>query len=94
MRILATVPALLVAALALGGCNTGAPQGVLPRDPLPPPPSVSGKTASRGTAVRQSSTNGPRSTISIPDRAETPRPSSPTIEPVMTPSGAGAGFRF
>lgn len=94
MRILAAAPALLLMGFVLGGCNTGTPPGVLPRDPLPPPPSVSGKATSRGTAIQQSSTKTRRGSISVPDRVETPRPSSPSIEPVMTPSGAGAGFRF
>ena len=95
MRRLAVVPALLLAGIVLGGCSTGAPPGVLPRDNLPPPPSVSGKATGRSTAVRQSNADSQRGAISVPSRAEAPRPSSsPAIEPVMTPSGAGAGFRF
>ncbi|MCB5176066.1 MULTISPECIES: hypothetical protein [Microvirga] len=96
MRHLAPIPALVLVGGLLGGCNTGAPQGVLPRDPLPPPPSLNA-SASRQTATATAREAGPgvrRRAISVPDRIETPRPSSPSVEPVMTPSGAGAGFRF
>jgi hypothetical protein len=95
MRILAAIPILVLVGAGLGGCNTGAPQGVLPREPVPPPPSFNSETPRRRTATAQES--GPsvqRRAISVPERLETPRPSSPAIAPVMTPNGAGAGFRF
>jgi hypothetical protein len=94
MRISTAIPCLVFVGTLLGGCNTGAPQGVLPRDPLPPPPSLSGDTARQPTAARQSTASAQRRAIDVPDRIETPSPASPTVQPVMTPSGAGAGFRF
>jgi hypothetical protein len=94
MRIVASIPVLVLAGLALAGCNTGAPQGVLPRDPLPPPPSLGGDTARPSAAAGQPDTAVRRRAISVPARVETPRPQSPTVEPVMTPGGAGAGIRF
>lgn len=95
MRILAVMSVLASTAVVLGGCNTGAPQGVLPRDPLPPPPSLSGEVTRRPSAsAEQPDPAVRRRAIGVPDRVETPRPSSPTVEPVMTGRGAGAGFRF
>lgn len=97
MRMKASIPVLALAGLALAGCNTGAPQGVLPRDPLPPPPSLGGNAPSaarQSAAAERPNTTVRRRAIDVPDRIETPRPQSPSVEPVMTPSGAGAGFRF
>ncbi len=74
MRLIITVPALLLAGFALGGCvvATG-PVGVLPRDPVPPPPSVSGQ-APEGSAARQAaSATAQRRTLSVPNRAAAPR---------------------
>lgn len=93
MRILASLPALLLLSGMLAACNTGAPQGVLPRTPVPPPPSV-GSNAKATTASRQASTAAQRRSLDVPDRLEPPRPSAPAIEPVMTGRGMGAGFRF
>ena len=73
MRII-TVSALILAGFTLGGCvaSTG-PVGVLPRDPVPPPPSVSGQ-ASRGSAASQSArTPAQRRTLSVPGQAAPPR---------------------
>jgi hypothetical protein len=69
MRII-TVSALILAGFTLGGCvaATG-PVGVLPRDPVPPPPSVSGQ-APRGNAASQGArTAAQRRTLSVPGRA-------------------------
>jgi len=94
MRIRAAIPVLALIGTALAGCNTGAPQGVLPREPVPPPPSLRGDAPRQSTGPRVSRPVVQRRAIDVPDRIETPRPSSPTVEPVMTRSGAGAGFRF
>jgi len=94
MRILMAVPALIVTGFVLGGCNTGAPMGVLPRDPVPPPPSITGGISKRQAAPERVNPSVQRRGLSVPDRIETPRPSSSRIEPVMTGSGAGAGSRF
>lgn len=94
MGMKASIPVLVLAGLALAGCNTGAPQGVLPRDPLPPPPSVSGNASRQSADAVRPDAAVRRRAIDVPDRIETPRPQSPSVEPVMTPSGAGAGFRF
>ncbi len=74
MRIIETVPAILLASLALSGCiaSTG-PVGVLPRDPVPPPPSLSGNAAERAG----SQTAGPtsqRRALSVPGQAAPRRP--------------------
>ncbi|WP_230531155.1 hypothetical protein [Microvirga roseola] len=95
MRHLMIVSALVLTGMSLGGCNTGAPMGVLPRDPVPPPPSVTGSLSNRSAADERPSVSVQRrSRLSVPDRIAPPRPSSPEIEPVMTGRGAGAGFRF
>ncbi|AWM86761.1 hypothetical protein [Microvirga sp. 17 mud 1-3] len=94
MRILASLPVLLIACGTLAACNTGAPQGVLPRTPVPPPPSVAGGATKGTAATRQTNAQVQRRSIDVPDRLEAPRPSSPAVEPVMTGRGVGAGFRF
>lgn len=94
MRILMAVPVLIVTGVALGGCNTGAPMGVLPRDPVPPPPSVTGGISKQQAAPARVAPSEQRRGLSVPNRIETPRPTSTRVEPIMTRSGAGAGFRF
>ncbi len=81
MRILTAIPALLVVGVVLGGCNTGAPQGVLPRDPVPPPPSVTGGISQRQVAGDRTGTSVQRRGLSVPDRIVTPRPSSGRVNP-------------
>lgn len=73
MRSIATVSALLLAGFTLGGCvaSTG-PVGVLPRDPVPPPPSVSGQ-APRANASQSARTTTQRRTLSVPGRPASPR---------------------
>jgi hypothetical protein len=73
MRTIVTVSALLLAGFTLGGCvaSTG-PVGVLPRDPVPPPPSVSGQ-APRGAASQRAGTTVQRRTLSVPGQAASPR---------------------
>jgi hypothetical protein len=94
MRFLAAIPVLVLVGASLGGCNTGAPQGVLPREPIPPPPSFNREAARRTATTREAGPSVQRRAISVPERVETPAPSSPEMVPVLTPSGAGAGFRF
>lgn len=74
MRITVTVTALLLAGFTVGGCVASTdPVGVLPRDPVPLPPSVSGQ-APRGIAAGQSaSTTAQRRTLSVPGQAVPPR---------------------
>ncbi|MCB8819798.1 hypothetical protein [Microvirga rosea] len=95
MRILASIPAILLLSGTLAACNTGAPQGVLPRTPVPPPPSVSGAPQKSTPASRQAATAAQRRAIDVPDRLDSPaRTTTPAVEPVMTGRGVGAGFRF
>ena len=75
MRLLIVAPALVLAGLALGGCSTDAPMGVLPRDPVPPPPSVAGSPARPEAAPERRGAQTPRRGLSVPDRPVTPRPS-------------------
>jgi hypothetical protein len=74
MRTIVTVSALLLAGFTLGGCvaSTG-PVGVLPRDPVPPPPSVSGQATRSSVASQGGGTMGQRRTLSVPNRAASPR---------------------
>lgn len=76
MRLQMIVTALFLAAVALGGCSMSpAPEGVLPRTSVPPPPSVSSNTPLRqptatGATVQQ------RRGLDVPSRLVPPRPSS------------------
>jgi hypothetical protein len=74
MRIIVTVPAILLAGLALSGCtaSTG-PVGVLPRDPVPPPPSVSGE-APRRAGSQGEGTTAQRRSLSVPSQTTPRRP--------------------
>lgn len=94
MRLPMAIPALFLAGIALGGCAAGTPPGVLPRDPVPPPPSLTGAAAKRQANAEKADPAVQRRNLSVPDRVATPRPSPIQVEPVMTRSGAGAGFRF
>ncbi|MBM6580212.1 hypothetical protein ILT44_08470 [Microvirga sp. BT689] len=74
MRIIVTVPAILLAGLVLSGCVAStAPVGVLPRDPVPPPPSVSGE-APRRAGSEGAGTMGQRRGLSVPSQATPRRP--------------------
>jgi hypothetical protein len=75
MRILTVVPALLLACVVLGGCTKAAAPGVLPRDPVPPPPDMRSNDSKRSATTGSVSTPAARRAISIPERLETPRPS-------------------
>jgi hypothetical protein len=74
MRIPVTVPAILLAGLALSGCvaSTG-PVGVLPRDPVPLPPSLSGEAPQRAGSQGVGST-AQRRALSVPGQAASRRP--------------------
>jgi hypothetical protein len=73
MRRFIVCSTLLLAGLVLGGCTTSAPEGVLPREPVPPPPSLTRSTA--GPATRQARTPvQQRRTLAVPPRLTTPRP--------------------
>jgi|GEM_PF-2954715 hypothetical protein len=75
MRPLMAVPALLLAAFALGGCNTGAPAGVLPRDPVPPPPSMAGDAPRRAAPGARTDAAAQRRSLAVPaGRPAPPRP--------------------
>lgn len=74
MRLSVTFSAAMLAGLALGGCVAStAPVGVLPRDPVPPPPSVSGETPRR-SATAQAGGASQRRGLSVPGQAPAPRP--------------------
>lgn len=69
---------LSLAGLALGGCSTSpAPQGVLPRTDVPPPPSVTGSVPNRAAVGTAANTQQPqRQGLSVPDRLVPRRPAS------------------
>ena len=73
MRSFITCSTLLLAGLALGACTTSAPEGVLPREPVPPPPSLTGSTA-RPAAQQARMPAQQRRTLAVPPRLTTPRP--------------------
>jgi hypothetical protein len=73
MRII-TVSALILAGFTLGGCVAStAPVGVLPRDPVPPPPSVASQASRGNTASPSTRTAAQRRTLSVPGQTA-PRP--------------------
>lgn len=76
MRHLMIVPLLGLAGLILAACSTSpAPQGVLPRESVPPPPSVTGSTLNRTSAARAGAqAQAQRRALSVPDRLVPPRP--------------------
>ncbi|WP_243367981.1 hypothetical protein [Microvirga solisilvae] len=60
--------------LALAGCSTSpSAEGVLPREGLPPPPSVTG-TLNRAPARATAQPQAQRRSLSVPDRLVPPRP--------------------
>ena len=73
MRSFITCLTFLLAGLALGACTTSAPEGVLPREPVPPPPSLTGSVA-RPAAQRAGMPAQQRRTLAVPPRLTTPRP--------------------
>ncbi|WP_262026997.1 hypothetical protein [Microvirga sp. Mcv34] len=75
MRHIVSLSTLLLAGIALGGCvaSTG-PVGVLPRDPVPPPPSVSVNSPRASAAAPRTSSTTQRRGLSVPGQASSPRP--------------------
>jgi hypothetical protein len=74
MRVLTMVSVLTLTLPVLGGCNTGVPEGVLPREPVPPPPSLSSGNA-KPEAASRTGMAPQRRAITIPSRLEPRRPS-------------------
>jgi hypothetical protein len=75
MRVPIALSALLLTGLVLGGCNTGAPMGVLPRDPVPPPPSVARDVPRRAAADARADAAAQRRSLAVPSgRLTPPRP--------------------
>ena len=75
MRLSVTFPAIVLAGLVLSGCVASTtPVGVLPRDPVPPPPSLSGETARRPAATPRTGTTSQRQSLSVPGQSSAPRP--------------------
>jgi hypothetical protein len=70
MRSALTIPAVLLAGLTLSACTASTEAvGVLPRDPVPPPPSISGSTSARPAVRPQAGTTAPRRALSVPGRS-------------------------
>jgi hypothetical protein len=79
----------------LSGCQFGGSSGVFEHSTVPPPPSLSGEV--RTSAMQDKKPVGPASRRSQTERPTQPAeaaPAEPAIQPVMTGSGMGAGFRF
>ena len=94
MKVFAAVSVLLVTGAALAGCQIGDSRGVLPRTTtIAPPPSALNpeQPASKTVPVQRTPSHTQSPTAS--DQAERSAP-EPSIQPVMTGRGAGAGFRF
>jgi hypothetical protein len=80
--------------LLLAGCQMGGSPGVFEHTSVPPPPSLE-SGAKETPARRQASAPASRQRLQAPETAETTSaPSEPGMQPVMTGSGMGAGFRF
>jgi hypothetical protein len=69
---------LSLAGLALGGCSMSpAPQGVLPRTDVPPPPSATGSVPNRAAVGATTNAQQPqRQGLSVPDRLVPRRPAA------------------
>ena len=77
MRQRVIVSLLGLVGLALGGCSTSAaPEGVLPRTDLPPPPSIDRSAPSRTTNPATTGSQPQRRGLSVPDRLVPPRPAA------------------
>jgi len=75
MRLSVMLPAAMLAGFTLSGCVAStAPVGVLPRDPVPPPPSLSGETPRRSAAPARTGATSQRQGLSVPRQVATPRP--------------------
>ncbi|WP_162820649.1 hypothetical protein [Microvirga calopogonii] len=75
MRPSVTFPLLMLAGIALSGCASGAaPMGVLPRDPVPPPPSISGNNVRPSAAAPRTGSSSQRRGLSVPGQTSAPRP--------------------
>ncbi|QRM27943.1 hypothetical protein [Microvirga sp. VF16] len=75
MRLSVTFPVIVLAGFALGGCVASTtPVGVLPREPVPPPPSVSSESARRPAATPRTGATSQRRGLSVPGQTPAPRP--------------------
>jgi hypothetical protein len=96
MRIATILVASGVIVTILGGCQFGGSSGVFEHSTVPPPPSLSGEVKTSATQDKKPA--APASRRSQTERATQPAdaaaPAEPAIQPVMTGSGMGAGFRF
>ena len=92
MGPLARTFVLIAAGLALSGCNTGR-AGVFPHESVAPPPSMSGALSEPPDASARRVPTAAGRTIEAPSQAQA-SDAEPAVQPVMTGSGVGAGFRF
>lgn len=76
MQKLSAFIVLVIGGALLAGCSTSQTMGVLPREPVPPPPSARNTLARNPeTLPRPAARAQPRQGLSVPDRIVTPRPS-------------------
>jgi hypothetical protein len=96
MRIVIVLMTSGVLTTILSGCQFGGSSGVFEHSTVPPPPSVSAELKSPAKPDRKPvATPARRSQAEVVDRpVEAATPSEPVVQPVMTGSGMGAGFRF
>jgi len=96
MRIAIVLMTSGLLATVLSGCQFGGSSGVFEHSTVPPPPSVSAELKTPAKPERKpAGTTARRSQAEQADRpVEAATPPEPAVQPVMTGSGMGAGFRF
>lgn len=96
MRIVIVLVASGLLGTLLSGCQFGGSSGVFEHSTVPPPPSLSTEVKTSPTQDRKPAGSQARRTQAEqnPQPADAAKPSEPAVQPVMTGSGMGAGFRF
>jgi hypothetical protein len=96
MRIVFVLVTSGILTTSLSGCQFGGSSGVFEHSNVPPPPSLSAEMKAPAKPDRKPvGTPARRSQSEQVDRpADAAAPPEPAVQPVMTGSGMGAGFRF
>jgi hypothetical protein len=92
MRSIVTLFAFGAVGLLLSGCQFGGPTGVFQHTNVPPPPSMTGDV--KASAAQSVPVSPARRRQAAESEQGSPSAPEPAVQPVMTGSGMGAGFRF